>query len=99
MSVSLSLSRRVGIVYRLGEKCLVSMEKSQTIALVVNEIVMNAIKHAHPTDLPTNISIGCARYAKGRMSIEVADDGVGLPEDFDQKKGGGVGFKLIRALT
>lgn len=99
MMMSLSMNRRAGVVYRLGEKCLVSTETAQTIALIVNEIVMNAVKYAHPTDLPAQISIGCGRDRHGRMYIEVADDGVGLPENFDEKKNGGVGFKLIRGLT
>ncbi|HSC61129.1 MAG TPA: sensor histidine kinase [Rhizomicrobium sp.] len=96
---SLSLSGRAGIAYHLGEKCLVTPEKAQTIALIVNEIVMNAVKYAHPTDLPTQITISCGRNAKGHMYLDVADDGVGLPENFDEKKDGGVGFKLIRGLT
>ena len=96
---SLSLRNQAGVVYHLGEKCFVSPEKAQTTALIVNEIVMNAVKHAHPAGLPTQIYIGCGRDANGRSFVEVYDDGVGLPEHFDEKKGGGVGFKLIRALT
>ncbi|HEY2033971.1 MAG TPA: sensor histidine kinase [Rhizomicrobium sp.] len=96
---SLSLCNRAGIAYGLGEKCFVSPEKAQTIALIVNEIVMNAIKHAHPSGLPTQIYVGCGRDAKGRSFVEIYDDGVGLPENFNEKKDGGVGFKLIRALT
>jgi two-component sensor histidine kinase len=96
---SLSLRSRAGIAYRLGEKCFASPEKAQTMALILNEIVMNAVKHAHPAGLPTQIYVGCGRDAKGRSFVEVYDDGVGLPENFDEKKDGGVGFKLIRALT
>lgn len=96
---SLSLRNKAGIVYHLGEKCFVSPERAQTITLIVNEIVMNAVKHAHPSGLPTQICIGCGRDAKGRSFVEVYDDGVGLPENFDEKKDGGVGLKLIRALT
>jgi two-component sensor histidine kinase len=96
---SLSLRNQAGIAYHLGEKCFVSPEKAQTIALIVNEIVMNAVRHAHPAGLPTQIYVGCGRDAKGHCFVEVCDDGVGLPENFDEKKGGGVGFKLIRALT
>jgi two-component sensor histidine kinase len=99
MMTSLSLSSRAGIAYHLGEKCLISPEKAQTITLIANEIVMNAVKYAHPTDLPTQISIGCGRDARGDMYIEISDDGVGLPENFEEKKDGGVGFRLIRGLT
>lgn len=97
--LSLSLRNQAGIAYQLGEKCFVPTEKAQTIALIVNEIMMNAVKHAHPTGLSTQIFVGCGRDTKGQSFVEVSDDGVGLPENFDEKKGGGVGFKLIRALT
>ncbi|MGN6149951.1 MAG: sensor histidine kinase [Rhizomicrobium sp.] len=97
--VSLGLNKRAGIAYRLSGKCLVSPDKAQTLALIANEIVMNAVKYAHPTDIPAQITIGCGRDANGKMVLEISDDGVGLPEGFDEKQDGGVGFRLIRGLT
>lgn len=99
MMSSLALGERAGISYHLGEKCTVSAQKAQTITLIAHEIVMNAVKHAHPTHLPAQISIGCGRTAQGSIFIEICDDGVGLPEAFDEKKDGGVGFRLIRGLS
>ena len=99
MTTSLALSDRVGISYHLGEKCMVSPETAQTITLITYEILMNAVKHAHPTHLPTQIGIGCGRTVHGSVFIEVCDDGVGLPETFDEKRDGGVGFRLIRGLS
>ncbi|HEY4126115.1 MAG TPA: sensor histidine kinase [Rhizomicrobium sp.] len=96
---SLGLNKRAGIAYRLSGKCMVSPEKAQTLALIANEIVMNAVKYAHPTEIPAQITIGCGRDAHGQTVLEISDDGVGLPEDFDEKKDGGVGFRLIRGLT
>lgn len=96
---SLGLNNRAGIAYRLSGRCMVSPDKAQTIALIANEIVMNAVKYAHPTQIPAQITIGCGRDARGKMILEISDDGVGLPEDFDEKNGGGVGFRLIRGLT
>jgi len=99
MMTTLTLNGRAGLVYHLGERCLLPAEKAQTITLMVNEIVMNAVKHAHPTGLTTQISIGCGREKDGTMFVEVFDDGVGLPENFDEKTHGGVGFRLIRGLA
>ncbi len=31
--------------------------------------------------------------------VEVTDDGVGFPENFDPSKGGGLGFQLMHALA
>jgi len=96
---SLGLNQRAGIAYRLSGRCMVSPDKAQTLALIANEIVLNAVKYAHPTEIPAQITIGCGRDAHGKMVLEIYDDGVGLPEDFDEKKDGGVGFRLIRGLT
>jgi two-component sensor histidine kinase len=96
---SLGLNKRAGIAYRLSGRCMVSPDKAQTLALIANEIVMNAVKYAHPTEIPAQITIGCGRDAHGKMVLEISDDGVGLPENFDEKRDGGVGFRLIRGLT
>jgi two-component sensor histidine kinase len=90
---------RIGIVHRLAAKCPARADQVQPVALIVGEVIMNAIKHAHPTGLPVEISIYCGRNADGRTVVEVEDDGIGLPENFDTKRGGGVGLRLIRRLA
>jgi two-component sensor histidine kinase len=96
---SLGLNQRAGIAYLLSGRCMVSPDKAQTLALIANEIVMNSVKYAHPTEIPAQITISCSRDARGKMVLEISDDGVGLPEEFDEKRDGGVGFRLIRGLT
>ncbi|GJD81845.1 sensor histidine kinase [Methylobacterium gregans] len=55
------------------------------IGLLVNELVTNAIKYAYPVaDCPAGGEIRVRTVlAEGRLILDVADDGVGLPEDFD----------------
>jgi len=96
---SLALGHRVGLVQNLAADCVISPDQAQKIGLMVNEIVMNAVKHAHPTGIPVQIVIGCRREDNGRFTIEVSDDGVGLPEGSDTAMKGGVGFRLIRSLA
>jgi len=96
---ALSLEGRIGIVHRLTERCAATADLVQTIALILGEIMMNAIKHAHPTGLPVEIAILCHCNAQGRIAVEIGDDGVGLPETFDTRTGGGIGFRLIRQLA
>ena len=60
---------------------------------------MNAVKYAHPSGVPVQMSIDCSRGADGNVVLEIADDGVGLPEGFDAERDGGVGFRLIRSLA
>lgn len=96
---SLALEGRVSVVHRLADDCVIDARQAQALALLVNEIMINALKHAHPTGLPTTITISCDRLPDGRMAIEVADDGVGLPEGFDADASEGVGFRVIRSLA
>ena len=79
--------------------CMVSEEQASVLVQILCEIVMNAIKYAHPTRLPLEIDIACERTKEGRTTVEIADDGVGLPEDFDEAQDAGLGLKLIRTLA
>lgn len=95
----LALTDRVHLAHRLEAHCHVRPEQAQPLSLLVNEIIMNAVRHAHPADLPVQIEFSCGHTADGGLLIEISDDGVGLPEGFNPKIDGGVGFQLIRILT
>jgi two-component sensor histidine kinase len=79
--------------------CQVDAGQAGSIALIVSELITNSAKHAHPTGVPAIITIACGKRADGRLLIEVCDDGIGLPEDFDYATDGGLGMQVIRALT
>lgn len=67
--------------------------------LITAELLTNANKYAHPTGLPVKIRISCETEDDGSFIVEVADDGVGFPENFDPSTDGGLGFQLMRALA
>jgi len=96
---SLSLGNRLCVRQRLSAGVTIGAEQARTVALLVGEIVMNAIKHAHPTGIPTEISIACTKSRDSALELEICDDGVGLPEGFDPATEGGVGFRLIRTFA
>jgi two-component sensor histidine kinase len=99
LGTSLSLGDKLSVRQRLSAGCSVSTEQARILGLIVGEIVMNAVKHAHPTGIATGISIACANAKDGTLELEVCDDGVGLPEGFNSATDGGVGFGLIRTLA
>jgi two-component sensor histidine kinase len=68
------------------------------LGLLLNEAVINAHKYAHPTGVDGRIAVSC-RPCEGGWSMVIEDDGVGLPEDLDTENGGGLGFKVMRALA
>jgi two-component system, sensor histidine kinase PdtaS len=69
-------------------------ERSTTLALVLTEIVANAVEHGI-ADRSGKISVLAERSQKV-LHIEVVDDGVGLPEG---KVGTGLGTQIVRTLV
>ena len=83
-------------------------EDMQIPAFVIQPLVENAVRHAMPDEGPLGISITVAMAGDRAVSIEVADDGVGMDEQtamrlFDQSvtppdpnapQGGGAGVAM-----
>jgi len=67
--------------------------------LIAAELLTNASKYAHPSGLPVKVHIRCETRHDGSFIVEVSDDGVGFPENFDPSTDGGLGFQLMRALA
>jgi two-component sensor histidine kinase len=98
MIAALSLGR---IVFsgKFDRDCFVSAARAQAVALIANEIMLNAVKHAHPTGIAVQISLSCEKAKDGSVIVEISDDGVGLPEGFDSSKKRGYGFTVIYSLA
>jgi two-component sensor histidine kinase len=93
-----SLNGPVELACDPGPDCVVPAEDIVSIALIVSEMVTNAAKYAHPAGVAGRIDVGCQRDGS-RIIVEVTDNGVGLPENFDVLDGGGLGFNMVRALA
>jgi two-component sensor histidine kinase len=68
-------------------------------ALIVNELLSNALKYAYPRGQRGEIGIQFARLASGTLSLSCQDNGVGIPESFDWKNASSLGLRIIRILT
>jgi len=79
------------------EVCL-PVDQALPCALVVNEILSNAYKHAFKGRKQGKIVIS-AYEENGRIRIMVRDNGIGLPDDFDINRSNSLGLKLIRTLV
>jgi two-component sensor histidine kinase len=78
--------------------CLVHSSQVVPLTLMVCEVITNAIKYAHPAGAPGTIDVS-GSADKSFTIIEIADNGVGLPEGFDPRNDGGLGFQLVRSLA
>jgi len=78
----------------------ISLNVNQALpsALIVNELISNAFKHAFPDGSQANQSITLKTWSKNqKISISVEDNGSGLPADFDENKYS-LGFTIIHTL-
>lgn len=76
----------------------VPTDRAVPIALIVNELVTNALKYAYGerTDGVTFVRLEPGEDA---LTISVRDEGVGLPEGFDPAQSKGLGMRITRALA
>lgn len=79
--------------------CLLPSEKALTLGLLVGELITNALKYSHPAGVAGKIGIDTSMTRDGFLMINVSDDGVGLPEGLDPAEHGGMGLRMIQALT
>jgi two-component sensor histidine kinase len=88
---------RVGVTIESG--CTVDATRASILAFALSEAVTNAIKYAHPTGLPIEMTVAAGSPRDGGLILEIADDGVGLPEGFDHDRDAGVGFKMLHYMV
>jgi len=81
-----------------SEEIFLPVDQAIPCALVVNEILSNAYKHAFNGRRQGTIIFNAVKENKN-LIISVHDDGIGLPEGFDFNKTNSLGLKLIRTLV
>lgn len=73
-------------------------EIAQQVAMAVNELAINAAKHAYPKGQPGALHVVCRREGR-EMELSVADLGAGLGEGFELERAGGLGMSILRAIV
>ena len=81
----------------------VAAEVAQQLAIAVNELAMNAAKHAYPWGARGALNITC-RHRGERLVLIVADEGEGLGRDFLASRCGasgsqGLGMTILEAVV
>lgn len=75
------------------------VDKAIPCALIINELVTNALKYAFPGNKKGEITVAFRTGRNGKMVLTVADNGVGLPADFDMDAPKALGMQIIKALV
>jgi two-component sensor histidine kinase len=74
------------------------LDRAIPCGLVINELVTNAFKHAFPGGRSGEVRIELLA-AKDEIELIVADDGAGMPEDFDLANVKSLGLQLVPLLA
>ena len=77
-----------------GEDVPFASRAATNLALVVNELLQNALDHAFPGRMEGQVTITLGR-APDELLVTVADDGVGLPADHQP----GLGTEIVQTLV
>ena len=76
-----------------------SVSQAIPCALVLNELVSNALQHAYGEGQKGTICISIQRLPGDRIRMCLKDDGMGIPEEVDPFKADSLGLKLVRNLV
>ena len=86
---------RTGVV---GEDFLLPSGQATYVALILNELIQNAVEHGFKGDQGTELLVDVSRN-EDSVRIAVTNDGDPLPEEFDLKGNRNLGLKIVESLV
>ncbi len=101
LNVFLSNSSNLGAVKPIlqAEPVFLNLETAVPCGLLVNELLVNSLKHAFPENYTGEVRILLHQTPDQQIHIKIADNGVGLPAELDWRQTISLGFKLVRILA
>ncbi|MBW0144362.1 GAF domain-containing protein [Sphingomicrobium clamense] len=94
---SMGSSDRVRLKTNIDRGIVMDLSQAVPLALVVSELITNAIKYAYPSELEGDVYVGLD-HADDHVKICIADDGIGLPDGFDPARSDGLGMRIVTSL-
>jgi two-component system, sensor histidine kinase PdtaS len=81
-----------------GKDIILPSERAVSVALVINELVSNAVEHGFKGRQEGSITVDILER-ENDFYIEVRDDGVGLPPDFSISSSRSLGLQIVQTLV
>jgi two-component system sensor kinase len=81
------------------EDIFVLIDTAIPCGLILNELISNVLKYAFPAEHSGEIRVELARTPDDKIRLLVADNGVGLPAGFDERRDGRLGLQNVFALA
>ena len=91
-------NRRVNFILDT-EKVDLDVAQAVPLGLILNEAISNAIKYAFPTDTKGMVTITLKQTEESTYQLIIADDGIGLPDDFELENRDSLGMNLMIGLS
>lgn len=87
---------------RTGSFGTLSSEAATPMAMVLTEVLQNAMEHGFPEGRSGTVEVIAAAGSgtdDGDLVIQVRDDGIGLPDAFDAEASTSLGLSIVRTLV
>jgi two-component sensor histidine kinase len=82
----------------VGKDFSLPSSKATTLALILNELVQNAVEHGFPHRDEGWLEVRIAQDGP-QIRVEVVNDGDPVPADFDIKQANSLGLQIVDSLT
>jgi len=97
-SFGTSITRKVKVNVS-GDQVFLSIDSAIPSGLILNELVSNCFKHAFPGERSGEINIQIVNPQKDIVGINVTDNGIGVPENFNLENLDSLGLQLVKTLV
>ncbi len=81
-----------------GPAIYLPSKQATALALVMNELIANALEHAFALRQAGRLAITLAQEGN-QVTVVIADNGRGLPPDFDLSRQGRLGLQIVQTLV
>ena len=81
-----------------GPTTFLPSKQATAVALVLNELITNALEHAFEGRASGQVRVSI-QDRQGQIAVQVQDDGLGLPGDFEIGEAAQLGLRIVRTLV
>lgn len=81
-----------------AEEILLAIDTAVPCGLILNELISNALKHAFKGMEAGKITVTLQTEKNRHVKLVIADNGIGLPPDFNRQSGTSLGLMLVDTL-
>jgi len=95
---SFDLDRRIN--YKLDtDRVDLDVAQAVPLGLILNEAISNAIKYAFPNGQKGQVTVALKNTGNDDYRLTISDDGIGLPDGFEDQERESLGMNLMMGLT